>query len=182
MPSAIFAAVPRTSSSLSQTWPRRSPSPLEQAIGEAGNVGRVLIGDLSKRPRAELPSVPGENGDERSASADRQGNEHDRDEKVREDWEDDYETVHGSKKFDKTTKFHKMTKEGTLAVTEEMEGATAENGGEPSQHFYHVLDHDSGQVVQPVYSRVDKRKKSAAKQSVDGDKEEVRDGVDPDEY
>ena len=75
-----------------------------------------------------------------------------------------------------------MTKEGTLAVTEEMEGATAENGGEPSQHFYHVLDHDSGQVVQPVYSRVDKRKKSAAKQSVDGDKEEVRDGVDPDEY
>lgn len=173
MPSAIFAAVPRTSSSLSQTWPRRSPSPLEQAIGEAGNVGRVLIGDLSKRPRAELPSVPGENGDERSASADRQGNEHDRDEKVREDWEDDYETVHDSKKFDKTTKYHRMTKEGTLAVTEEMEGATAEN---------HVLDHDSGQVVQPVYSRVDKRKKSAAKQSVDGDTEEVRDGVDPDEY
>ncbi|XP_022779639.1 uncharacterized protein LOC111321114 [Stylophora pistillata] len=172
VPSAIFAAVPRTSSGLSQTWPRRSPSPIAQAVGEAGNVGRVLIGDLSKRPPAELPPIPGKNGDERSTSADQQANEHDRDERIREDWEDDYESVHDSKKFDKTTKYLRMAKEGTLALNAEMEGAIAEDGGDPSQHLYHVLDHDNGEIVEPEYSTVDKRKKSAAKQSADGDKEE----------
>jgi hypothetical protein len=60
VPSAIFAAVPRTPSNLAQTWPRRTPSPIVQALGEAGNIGRVLIGDLSKRPPAELPVSQGE--------------------------------------------------------------------------------------------------------------------------
>lgn len=153
---------------MSQTWPRRTPSPLAQAIGEAGNIGRVLIGDLSKRPPAELPP------DQGATSADHeQANERDR---VRDDWEHEevgYESVHDSKAFDKTTKYFRMSGEGSSFAKEEVDGATAGNEGNSSQHFYHVLDHENGQVVEPVYSRVDKRKKSASKQWANGDKEEV---------
>ena len=166
VPSAIFAAVPRTPTNLSQTWPRRTPSPIAQALGEAGNIGRVLIGDLSKRPPAELPASPGE-GDA-SASVPGQNNREERLEN-----EAAYETVQDGGSFDKTTKYFRMSKgESSSAAREEVEGATAEENS--SQHFYHILDHENGQVIEPVvYSRVDKRKKAASKQSADKDRDEV---------
>ena len=165
VPSAIFAAVPRTPTNLSQTWPRRTPSPIAQALGEAGNIGRVLIGDLSKRPPAELPPNQGE-GDARVPEQ----NDH---EKRLEKEEVTYETVQDGERFDKTTKYFRMSKgEASSAAREEVEGATA--GENSSQHFYHVLDHENGQVIEPVvYSRVDKRKKGASKQPADEEKDEV---------
>ena len=78
------------------------------------------------------------------------------------------------KSFDKTTKYFRMSKdESSSAAREEVEGATAEENS--SQHFYHILDHENGQVIEPVvYARVDKRKKGASKQSADiKDKDEV---------
>lgn len=166
VPSAIFAAVPRTPTNLTQTWPRRTPSPIAQALGEAGNIGRVLIGDLSKRPPAELPASQGE-GDA--------GVREQNDRKERLENEDDvgYETVQDGKSFDKTTKYYRTSKgESSSTAREEVEGASAEENS--SQHFYHVLDHENGQVIEPVvYSRVDKRKKGASKQSADEDKDEV---------
>lgn len=169
VPSAIFAAVPRTPTNLAQTWPRRTPSPIVQALGEAGNIGRVLIGDLSKRPPAELPA----NQEEGDRNGPEHANGHDRDERL-ENEEVGYESVQDGKPFDKTTKYFRMSQgESSSAPREEVEGAT--NEGDPSQHFYHILDHENGQVVEPVavYSRVDKRKKAASKQSADGDKDEV---------
>lgn len=169
VPSAIFAAVPRTPTNLAQTWPRRTPSPIAQALGEAGNIGRVLIGDLSKRPPAELPASARE--DDASASASFR-EQNDREERLEN--EAAYETVQDGKSFDKTTKYFRMSKrESSSAALEEVEGATAEENA--SQHFYHILDHENGQVIEPVvYARVDKRKKAASKQSVDvKDKDEV---------
>ena len=168
VPSAIFAAVPRTPTNLAQTWPRRTPSPLAQALGEAGNIGRVLIGDLSKRPPAELPVSPGEGN--ANASVPEQNN---RAERLENEGSGEYETVQDGGGFDKTTKYFRMSKgESSSAAREEVEGATAEENS--SQHFYHILDHENGQVIEPVvYSRVDKRKKGASKQSDDKDRHEV---------
>lgn len=121
---------------------------------------------MSKRPPAELPVSQGE----------RDGNvpeQNDREERL-ENEEVGYETVRDGESFDKTTKYFKMsTGESSSAAREEVEGATAEENS--SQHFYHILDHENGQVIEPVvYSRVDKRKKGASKQSADKDKDEVR--------
>lgn len=177
VPSAIFAAVPRTPTNLSQTWPRRTPSPIAQALGEAGNVGRVLIGDFSKRPPAELPaSDEAGEGDRSRTPAAEHANERDREERVGDDSEIEevgYESVRDGKSFDKTTKYFRMSRgEDSSAAREEVEGVTANEENSSQQHFYHILDHEHGQVIEPVYSRVDKRKKSASKQSPE-EKDEV---------
>ena len=116
--------------------------------------------------RAELPASAGE-GDA-SASVPEQNNREGRLEN-----EGEYEAVRDGGSFDKTTKYFRMTKgASSSAAGEEVEGATAEENS--SQHFYHILDHESGQVIEPVvYSRVDKRKKSVSKQSADKDRDEV---------
>lgn len=120
---------------------------------------------MSKRPPAELPASQGE-GDARVPER------NDREERL-ESEEVAYETVQDGGSFDKTTKYFRASKgEGSSAVREEVEGATAEENS--SQHFYHVLDHENGQVIEPVvYSRVDKRKKGASKQPADEEKDEV---------
>ena len=127
-----------------------------------------MIGDLSKRPPAELPANQGQ-GD---SAPEQHANGRDREEKLgNEDVE--YESVQDGKIFDKTTKYFRMSRaESSSAAREEVEGATAEE--DSSQHFYHVLDHEHGQVIEPVYSRVDKRKKGATKQPDDEEKDEVR--------
>lgn len=124
---------------------------------------------MSKRPPAELPAEEGD----RSVPEHANGNE--REERSQKYEDPEYESVPDRKSFDKTTKYFGMSSRGesSSAAREEVEGATAEENS-ASQHFYHVLDHEHGQIVEPVYSRVDKRKKGASKQSVDGDKEEVR--------
>lgn len=115
---------------------------------------------MPRRPPAELPASQGE-GDAGVLE------QNDRDDDVA------YETVQDGNSFDKTTKYYRTSKgESSSAVREEVEGASAEENS--SQHFYHVLDHENGQVIDPVvYSRVDKRKKGASKQSADEDKDEV---------
>ena len=120
---------------------------------------------MSKRPPAELP-VSQEEGD---ASVPKQN---DREERL-ETEEVGYETVQDGGRFDKTTKYFRASRgEGSTAAREEVEGATAEEN--PSQHFYHILDHENGQVIEPVvYARVDKRKKGASKQAADEEKDEV---------
>lgn len=120
---------------------------------------------MSKRPPAELPASQGE-GDARVPER------NDREERL-ESEEVAYETVQDGGSFDKTTKYFRASKgEGSSAAREEVEGATAEENS--SQHFYHVLDHENGQVIEPVvYSRVDKRKKGASKQPADEEKDEV---------
>ena len=120
---------------------------------------------MSKRPPAELPASAGE-GDA-SASVPENNRE------GRLGNEGEYETVRDGGSFDKTTKYFRMSKgESSSAAGEEVEGATAEENS--SQHFYHILDHENGQVIEPVvYSRVDKRKKSVSKQSADKDRDEV---------
>lgn len=167
IPSAIFAAVPRTPTNLSQTWPRRTPSPIAHAVSEAGNVGRVVLGDFSngamaKRPPAELPSNP---GDENSENADG--------ERV---YESTYECVREGESYDKTTKYFRMSRrESSSGAGREdlnVEGTTG-NGRSARQPFYHILDHEKGEVVEPVYSRVDKKKKSGSKQADEKEKEEV---------
>lgn len=126
-----------------------------------------MIGDLSKRPPAKLPANEGE-GDR---TVPEHANGHDREERL-ENEEVGYETVQDGTRFDKTTKYFRMSRgESSSAPKEEVEGAIAE--GNPSQHFYHILDHENGQVIEPVYSRVDKRKKGASRQSADGDNDEV---------
>ncbi|XP_015761472.1 PREDICTED: zinc finger protein 853-like [Acropora digitifera] len=149
IPSAIFAAVPRTPTNLSQTWPLRTPSPIAQAIGEAGNIGRILTGDLSDRPATEVPRS--QDGEEREDGR----NERNTTERDLEFEEPGYESVHNKNNYDKRTRFSRMSgSEG-----EEETGASGE------QNFYHVLDHESGRIVEPVvYARVDKKKKIAPEQ------------------
>jgi len=121
---------------------------------------------LSRRPPAKLPASQGEgDGDVRE--------QNDREERLENEDDVAYETVRDGKSFDKTTKYYRTSKgESSSAAREEVEGASAEENS--SQHFYHVLDHESDQVIEPVvYSRVDKRKKGASKQSADEDKDEV---------
>ena len=154
VPSAIFAAVPRTSTNLAQTWPKRAPSPIAQAISEAGNVGRIVLGDLSKRPPAEIPV------EHREDNVNNDRIESDREEAG-------YESVgnFGGTHFDKKTKYFSMTREG--------QGAEGESPRDNSEHFYHILDHESGQIVESLYSQVDKKKKKAMKAVDDGEQEEV---------
>jgi len=170
IPSAIFAAVPRTPTNLAQTWPRRTPSPLAKAIGEAGNVGRVVLGDLSKRAPAELPQ--GEDDHENNTN-----NEDSREQLGSDIEEVGYESVHRGKSFDKTTKYFRMSRgeNSSGAAKEEAERATGEGSSseQKQEHFYHILDHENGQVDEPIYSRVDKKKKSGSKQPGDEEKDEV---------
>ena len=168
IPSAIFAAVPRTPTNLSKTWPRRSPSPIAQAIGEVGNVGRVPVGDISKRPPADLPP---DQGDRKNTHDEERAPD---DSEIEED--DEYESVPRSQSFDKTTKyFRHMSREEDSsggAARDEVKGATGE-GSTSQQPFYHILDHEHDTVVEPVYSRVHKKRKSESKQPDDGFNDEV---------
>ena len=116
---------------------------------------------MSKRPPAELPASQGEG----NAGVPEQN---DREARL-ENEEVGYETVQHGESFDKTTKYFRTSKgESFSAAREDVEGATAEENS--SEHFYHILDHENGQVIEPVvYSRVDKRKKQSAAE----DKDEV---------
>ena len=166
IPSAIFAAVPRTPTNLAQTWPRRSPSPIAQAVGEAGNIGRVVVGDLSKRPPAELPQNQEEGNGENTQNENRTSPEVE---------EATYECVRDGNTFDKTTKYFRTSRgeDSSGAAREEVEGATGEGSSSKLRHLYHVLDHENGEIVEPVYSRVDKKRKSGSKQPDGEEKDEV---------
>lgn len=158
IPSAVFAAVPRTPTNLSQTWPLRTPSPIAQAIGEAGNIGRILTGDLSDRPATEV--LRSQDGEKREDSR----NERDTTEKDLEFEEPGYESVKHINNYDKRTRFSRISgSEG-----EEETGASGE------QNFCHVLDHESAVIVEPVvYARVDKKKKIASQQPDHEERDEV---------
>lgn len=159
IPSAIFAAVPRTPTNLSQTWPLRTPSPIAQAIGEAGNIGRILTGDLSDRPATEVPRS--QDGERREDSRNELRNTTEKDLEFEEPG---YESVHNKNNYDKRTRFSRVSgSEG-----EEETGASGE------QNLYHVLDHESGRIVEPVvYARVDKKKKIAPQQPDHEERDEV---------
>ena len=160
--------MPRTPTNLAQTWPRRSPSPIAQAVGEAGNVGRVVVGDLSKRPPAELPQSREEGNGENAQNGNRTRT-------TPEVEEATYECVPDGTTFDKTTKYFRASRgeDSFGAAREEVEGATGEGSSSQKQHLYHVLDHENGEIVEPIYSRVDKKRKSGSKQADDEERDEV---------
>ena len=167
MPSAIFAAVPRTPTSLSQTWPKRAPSPIARAISEVGNVGRVAIGaGISERPPPSLPQEESGSGVS--------GRDNVEEPEVLESFSEEeggYETVKTNREsFDKTTKYYRMQNDGLLhegenggAGRSDQERGNPEEGetsGQQGGNFYNVLEHENSQVVDPTYSRVDKTRKS----------------------
>lgn len=171
VPSAIFAAVPRSASSpLSSTWPRTSASsPVAQAVGEAGNVGFAFVGnvkrsssqaelegnrgegtrDVERRPQAVLPST----------SAQQPGEE-----------DPDYEAVEVARRsdsYDKTTKFYHARNDAK----------TENESQELDEHLYDdvVEDWRDSPMVEPVYAKVDKtkKKKSVISQSQGSDHQQV---------
>lgn len=175
VPSSIFAAVPRTPTSLSNSWPRasvRTPSPLALAVGEAGNIGRAVLGNFSRPesrnegdeeddnetgvPLAYLTTKVGDkttNGDHSTSDEEGMG------------YEDpgyaSVETKDGG--FDKATKFYRMSAQGRERQDSPKENRreTDPNGegtsGANGTAFYHVLEkHDP-----PIYAEVDKSKKTS---------------------
>lgn len=121
-----------------------------------------MLGDLTKRPPAELPESQGDREDARD--------------QVDSDIEEvGYESVRDAKSYDKTTKYFRMSRgeNSSGAAREEVQGAAGEESSSQQQHFYHILDHENGQVIEPVYSRVDKKRKSGSQQPGDDEKDEV---------
>lgn len=176
VPSAIFAAVPRSASSpLSSTWPRTSASsPVAQAVGEAGNVGFAFVGnvkrsssqaelegnrgegtrDVERRPQAVLPST----------SAQQPGEE-----------DPDYEAVEVARRsdsYDKTAKFYHARNDANESQELEKNG-----NGDEDEHLYDdvVEDWRDSPMEEPVYAKVDKtkKKKSVISQSQGSDHQQV---------
>lgn len=130
-----------------------------------------MLGDLSKRPPAELPEGQGEGSRENS------GIQNGHRTPVDSDLEEvGYESVRDGKSFDRATKYFRISKgeNSSGPHREEVEGATGEGSSSQQQHFYHVVeDHENGQVVEPIYSRVDKKRKSTSKQPSYEEKDQV---------
>lgn len=171
VPSAIFAAVPRSASSpLSSTWPRTSASsPVAQAVGEAGNVGFAFVGNVQRSSsQAELEGNRGEgtgNVEGRpqavlpSTSAQQPGEE-----------DPDYEAVEVARRsdsYDKTAKFYHARNDAK----------TENESQELDEHLYDdvVEDWRDSPMVEPVYAKVDKtkKKKSVISQSQGSDHQQV---------
>ncbi|XP_031570331.1 trichohyalin-like [Actinia tenebrosa] len=175
VPSAIFAAVPRSASApLSSTWPRSSASsPVARAVGEAGNVGFAFVGNINRSSsQAELERNQGEitgnlEGPHVVLPSTSQ----------RQPGEDDptYEAVEvagtsRSDGYDKTTKFYHMRNDAKTE-NESHEVAKTGNGQNGDDHVYDDVVEDwqnDNSVGEPVYAKVDKTKKTSVLSQIQG--------------
>ena len=189
--------MPRTPTSLSQSWPRagvRTPSPLALAVGEAGNIGRVVLGNFSRPASRTEENEDGANetgtpvpylttnvGDRRRkarglTNGHSNGDQGEGGEGIEYE-EPGYEAVKTRDgEYDKATIFHHISAEGRPRLDSpkvSRSGETrGENEGTSGDRFYHVLDKPEA----PIYAKVDKSKKvSQAQKNLQKDEgQEVR--------
>ena len=184
MPTAIFAAVPRTTAQLSATLPTRSPSPLVQALGEVGVVGKAFVEprvrSRSAEPRIATDAEEIAASSEKSAEAVTTTKDHNyaepcEDTESVQDYDPHYEEVKRmSGEYDRRIvfKFEEMGNRPAQPLPQE----SSADPGVPD-HEYHVLENPEEKAENPykeepaqgrehVYARVKKRGASGTQVSI----------------
>ena len=166
----------------------RTPSPLALAVGEAGNLGRAVLGNFS-RPGSRTEGRE-QDEDERgvpiaylTTNVDQRSQHSDHPTDVNNEEETEYEepgyafveTKDGD--FDKATKFYGMSAQAREKLDSPRENIeeSAGTSGTTGDKFYHVLDNSEA----PIYAQVDKNKSSKQQKSLERDhvEEEVRKNI-----